>query len=293
MAADTMKAAPNAETFSTPDMLKKQEQGILQAWIKNQLANITLRLDLISKEDLEKQSREFMRAFIQAISTGNIVDIEAPEYAPVVAMLTGISRDRAVQGFTPSETTTYIFSLKDAILQFSQKEFANQPELLNRETVLISRLLDKLGLLTFETYAEGREEVIIQQMSVMAKMATPVLTLWNEILLLPIVGQIDSKRTQDIMESMLAKIQTEEARVIILDILGVPSVDSAVANHVIKITRATKLMGCDCIITGISSSIAQSLVHLDIDLGGVLTKTTLKDGLAHAYKLLNLKVIDD
>ncbi len=288
-----MKAAPNAETFSTPDMLKKQEQGILQAWIKNQLANITLRLDLISKEDLEKQSREFMRAFIQAISTGNIVDIEAPEYAPVVAMLTGISRDRAVQGFTPSETTTYIFSLKDAILQFSQKEFANQPELLNRETVLISRLLDKLGLLTFETYAEGREEVIIQQMSVMAKMATPVLTLWNEILLLPIVGQIDSKRTQDIMESMLAKIQTEEARVIILDILGVPSVDSAVANHVIKITRATKLMGCDCIITGISSSIAQSLVHLDIDLGGVLTKTTLKDGLAHAYKWLNLKVIDD
>lgn len=290
---DTTKETPPAGSSGLAAMLEKKKQEILQIWMEQQLANVTLRLDLVSKADLEKQSQEFLRAFVKALSTENFENIEAPEYTPVVAMLEDISQSRAMQGFTPSETATYIFSLKDTILQFSQEEFSDQPELLNTTTIRISKLLDKLGLVTFETYAESREGIITKQMAVMTKMATPVMIVWNGILLLPIVGPVDSKRTQDIMENMLAKIQTEEARVIILDILGVPSVDSAVANHLIKITKATKLMGCDCIITGISPNIAQSLVHLGIDLGDVLTKTTLKDGLGHAYKLMELKVIEN
>jgi len=284
MANNDVKDTSKAGISSISELLEKKEKEILSVWIEQQLANVTLRLDLMSKEDLEKQSQEFLRAFVKAISTGNLENIEAPVYRPVIERLEGISRSRTVQGFTSSETATYIFSLKDAILQFSQEEFKDQPEVLSRETITISKLLDKLGLVAFETYAKTREELIVKQTAIMTEMATPVMILWKGILLLPIVGTVDSNRTQDIMENMLAEIQDEGSKVIILDILGVPTVDSAVANHLIKITKATKLMGCDCIITGISPGIAQSLVHLGIDLGDVLTKATLKDGLEYAYR---------
>jgi rsbT co-antagonist protein RsbR len=138
--------------LQTPELLKRKEKGILDTWMKNQLTNITLRLDLISKEDLETQSKEFLKAFIKAISTGNMEDIEAPEYKPVIKMLQDISRTRAVQGFPPSETATYIFSLQDTILQYLQMEYVDKPEIINLELVLLSKLIFQLGLVTFETF---------------------------------------------------------------------------------------------------------------------------------------------
>jgi len=186
--------------LKTPELLKRREKEILDTWIKNQMANITLRLDLISKGDLETQSKEFLKDFTKAISTGNMENIEAPEYKPVVKMLQDISRTRASQGFSPSETATYIFSLQDTILQYMQEEYADKPEIINQEMVLISKLIVQLGLVTFEAFSKSRENVINKQSTLMLEMSIPVMTLWKNILMVPIVGAIDSKRAQLMME---------------------------------------------------------------------------------------------
>jgi rsbT co-antagonist protein RsbR len=275
------------------EFLKKNEKEILNTWITNQLKSVTLRLDLISKEELEARSAKFLENFISAIAVGNLEDITANEYKPIDQLLGEISKDYAARGFTPSETATYIFSLKEILLEFLQKEYGSDPALLTRTVIVISRLLDKLGLVTFEYYLRGREKTLKEYAKVMSEMATPVLLLWKEVLFLPIVGVMDSRRAQTIMESILQQIAEKSSKILILDIMGVPVVDSAVANHIVKITRATRLMGCESIVTGISSSIAQTLVDLGIDLGGLITKSTLIDGLEYAFSMLGYRIIRD
>jgi len=287
--ADARKPKGKAEVYVTAEMVSKKEKEIVKVWLKNQMENITLRMDLISEENLEKESKLFLSAFIKAISTGNLDDIDAPVYKPTIDILGEVSRNRAVQGFTPSETATYIFSLKDTIIEFLQTEYGDQPEILNRETVVVSKLLDKLGLVTFEVYATSREDLVRKQLEIMTEMATPVMVLGNNILFLPVVGMVDSKRAQAIMEALLKRIMETESKITIIDILGVPSVDTAVANHFVKITRATKLMGCESIISGISPAVAQTLGQLGISLEGVITKATLRDALENAFETLGYK----
>jgi rsbT co-antagonist protein RsbR len=277
--------------LKTPELLLKRERDIMDTWMKNQLANITLRPDFINKEDLEKQSREFLAAFTKAISTGNVEDIEAPEYKPITKMLQEISRSRAVQGFSPSETATYVFSLQDVILQYLQEEYVDQPEVINREVVIISKLIAKLGLVTFETFTKSREDLLNGQSALMLKMSIPVMTLWKNVLMVPIVGAVDSKRAQLMMEMVLKRILETDSKTIIIDILGVPSVDSAVANHLLKIAKAIKLMGCESIISGMSPAVAQTVVHLGIELTGVVTTSNLSDALRLSYERLGLEVV--
>ena len=277
--------------LQTPGLLLKRERDIMDAWMKNQLANITLRPDFINKEDLEKQSREFLATFTKAISTGNVEDIKAPEYKPITKMLQEISRSRAVQGFSPSETATYVFSLQDVILQYLQEEYVDQPEVINREVVIISKLIAKLGLVTFETFVKSREDLLNGQSALMLKMSIPVMTLWKNVLMVPIVGAVDSKRAQLMMEMVLKRILETDSKTIIIDILGVPSVDSAVANHLLKITKAIKLMGCESIISGMSPAVAQTVVHLGIELTGVVTTSNLSDALRFSYEKLGFEVV--
>ena len=277
--------------LQTPELLFKRKKDILDTWMKNQMANISLRPEFINKEDLEKQSREFLTVFTKALSTGNVEDIKAPEYKPITKMLQDISRTRASQGFNPSETATYIFSLQDAILQYMQTEYAEQPEVINREVVIISKLIAKLGLITFETYTKTREELVSGQAEMMREMSIPVMSLWENILMIPVIGSVDSKRAQLMMELILKKITDTQSKIIILDILGVPSVDSAVANHLLKISQAVKLMGGEAIISGISSDVAQTMVHLGIELVGVTTTSSLRDAQELAYKMLGFEVI--
>lgn len=184
--ANQKKNKETREGLITSEMLRNREKEVLKTWIDNQLANITLRLDLLSKEDMEKQSMEFLKEFTKVIATGNLDDIEAPEYKLIINMLQDISRTRAVQGFSPTETATYVFSLKDSILEYLQIEYPDKPELLNRETVIVSKLLDKLGLVTFEAFSVSREEMINSQAKLMIEMATPIMLLWEGVLLLPI-----------------------------------------------------------------------------------------------------------
>ncbi|NIM11466.1 MAG: STAS domain-containing protein [Candidatus Aminicenantes bacterium] len=275
------------------EFLKKNESEILNTWIANQLKSVTRRPDLISKEELEAQSTKFLENFMKAISMGNLEDTAAKEFEPINTLLAEISKDYAVRGFTPSEAAIYIFSLKETLMEFFQKEYTSDPESFIRIVIHISRLLDKLGLVTFENFLEGREGKLKEYAKLMSEVSTPILFLWKEILFLPIVGVVDSKRAQTIMETILQQIVEKSSKIIILDILGVRVVDSAVANHIVKITRATRLMGCESIITGISSSIAQTLVNLGVDLGGLITKSTLIGGLEYAFDMLGYRMIQD
>nr|HID58925.1 STAS domain-containing protein [Desulfobacterales bacterium] len=276
----------------TPELLAKEEKQVLKQWIKNQLAETTLSLDLIDEEDLEKGSREFLHLFVQAISTGNLKNIEAPEYEPVIRMLKNLSKDYAYRGFTPPEAAIYVFSLKYVLMDLLEKEYGNQPEIYNQEVKDVSRLLDQLGILAFETYTKVREELAQEQAVMMTEIETPISQIWRNILLLPIIGTVDSRRAQTMMDKMLQKILDTESKVIILDIAGVPAVDTAVANHILKINKATRLMGCTCIISGIAPAVAQSIVNLGVDVGDLVTKATLKDALEYAFGILNVELTE-
>jgi len=276
---------------TTAELLMEQEEALLAAWMKAQLADITLRKDLISEADLRTESVEFLRAFTVAISGENLDDITAPEYEPIVAMLGDISRSRAEQGFTSSETATYIFSLKDSILALLQEQLADQPDVMNREVIVISKLLDKLGLLTIEVYATAREEFMTQQREAILDLSTPALRLWDELLLMPLVGVIDTPRAQRMMERLLHGIVDTEARVALLDVTGVPVIDTAVAQHLMKTVAAARMMGAEVVITGISPDAAQTLTKLSVDLSSVRTSGTLRAGLAESLALIDKQIV--
>jgi len=275
---------------TTAALLKAKEESLLKAWMGTQIANIALRLDRLSEKDLRQQAVEFLRAFIKAISSENLEDITAPEYDEVNAMLTDVSRLRAAQGFTPSETATYVFSLKDSILAFLQQELGDQPDLLNREVSTFSRLLDKLGLATFETYATAREELIYQQSQAILELSTPVIRIWERIVMLPLVGTIDTPRAQQMVEGLLQGIVDTESVVALLDITGVPMVDTQVAGHLLKAIQAANMLGAQVILTGISPHNAQTLVKLGVALPAVISRGTLRAGLEEAFRIVGLRV---
>ena len=275
----------------TATMINRRKSAILDAWMQAQLANKTLRPDLMSREELLAQSREFLDIFQGAVGTGNFTDTSAPEYRPVLRLLEDISISRTRQGFSPAETATYVFSLKDTLLAFLQETYAGQPDVLNREVIQLSKLLDGFDLLTFEAYVKGREEIIHRQQQELLELSTPVIKVWEGVLTLPLIGTLDSARTQVVMESLLQQIVATGASIAILDISGVPAVDTLVAQHLLKTVAATRLMGAECIISGIRPEIAQTMVGLGVDLSSVKTKATMAEALKEALKLAGVKIV--
>jgi len=278
------------EIKSVKDLLKLKERELLEAWMKAQLANITLREDIMTVEDLRKESILFLRKFVKAVSTGNLEDITTDEYILLIEMLQKISRTRANAGFTPSETATYIFSLKDSILEFLQKEFTGEAEQLNLETIRISKLLDKLGLVTFEEFNKGREDILKEQQKSIMELSSLIVTLWNKVIAVPIIGLLDSARTQQIMESLLKMIVEKEIKICIIDITGVAVMDTVVSAHLVKTGDAISLLGAEAVLTGVRPEVAQTIVHLGVDLSSLETRATMADGLLYAFNRLNLKV---
>lgn len=270
-------------------VLQKKKSLILETWIKNQLADHRLREDLMTNEDLKLQSEELLNSIIDNINDDNLENVESEKFQEVFEQLSSISYSRAKQGYTPRETGTFIFTLKDAILQLLQLEIKD-PETLYKESLLISKLIDSFGISTFESFIKGREEVILRQTDEITEISTPVIKVWDGILALPIIGTLDSSRTQVVMESLLQEIVDSGSSITILDISGVPAVDSLVAQHLIKTVSATRLMGAECIISGIRPEIAQTVVHLGIDLSKIITKSTLASALKTAFTMLNLEV---
>jgi len=275
---------------SIPEILKKHEAELLEEWIKQQLAATTFRRDLINEAELRTQSRDFLQAFREAIQNGNLTDIATAEWTTVRELLASISRSRAQQGFSPAETAMFVFSLKQPLFARLRKEYERDTEALANETWNSTTLLDRLGLYTTEAYQKGREEVIARQQQELLELSTPVVRLWEGVLALPLIGTLDSARTQVVMESLLQAIVETGAGIAIIDITGVPMVDTLVAQHLLKTVAAARLMGADCIISGIRPQIAQTIVHLGVELTDVITKATLADAFAIALQRTGMAV---
>jgi rsbT co-antagonist protein RsbR len=271
-----------------PSLISRQEKEILDEWVKLQLASDTHRNDLATEKDVRNESQRFLEATRKAIATG--MDVRTSEWEDVRNLVTELSHSRARQGFSPTETATFILSLKQPLFSRLRTELAKDPAAMADATWAASTLLDKLGLLTMEVYQKGREGVIQRQQEELLELSTPVVRLWDNVVAVPLIGTLDSARTQVVMENLLQEIVNRSAAIAIIDITGVPTVDTLVAQHLLKAVAAARLMGADCIISGIRPQIAQTIVHLGVDLGDVITKATLADAFALALKRNGLTV---
>ncbi|WP_192822457.1 STAS domain-containing protein [Rufibacter sp. LB8] len=270
--------------------LKGKKKLILQNWMENQLKDAALRDDLMSVAELQQQSEEFLTTLLKAFSSNQATDTESEGYEAIQDILNEISITRARQGFSPRETSSYVLSLKEVLSNVLEDRFREEPAVLYKEILSMHKIMDSLSLVTMETYIKGREEVILRQTNEMSEISTPVIRVWEGILALPIIGTLDSARTQVVMEALLQEIVATGSRIAILDISGVPTVDSLVAQHLIKTVSAARLMGAECIISGIRAEIAQTIVHLGIDLTNIHTKASLASALKMSFAMLGIQV---
>jgi len=262
-------------------ILERHEKDVLNEWVDQQVAAVTRRRDLVNDQELREDSRRFLAIFRQAAQNEGGADAD---WGEARAFLEDLSRTRARQGFSPSETAMFVFSLKQPLFARLRQELGRDPEALGDELWNASVVLDRLGLYTTEVYQKSREEVIVHQQREMLELSTPVVQLWQGVLGLPLIGTLDSARTQVVMENLLRSIVETGATIAVIDITGVPTVDTLVAQHLLKTVAAARLMGADCIISGIRPQIAQTIVHLGVDLNAVTTKATLADAFAVALQ---------
>ena len=265
------------------------DSAIAQRWIDAQTRSSSFRPDRITRGELSDHSQRFLSLLRQSLSSGS-TDIHSPAWANTRQLLEELSMSRARLGYSPSETATFVFSLKEPLFDAVRGQLSNDPAAAAAAVVEISQLLDRLGLYTTEVFQRGREQVIIRQQQELMELSTPVVTLWEGVLALPIIGTLDSARTQVVMESLLQRVVDSGASIAIIDITGVPTVDTLTAQHLLKTVAAARLMGADCIISGIRPQIAQTIVHLGVDLGTVITKATLADAFAVALRRLGMTV---
>jgi len=267
------------------EILKNKKKELLELWTS--ALNDAGTNDGITEEN---ESEEVVDLLTDALNDKSFLDPNAPEFEKINDLLVGISISRGKRGFTPRENANYIHSLKESALKLLSDEIKDPASLYQCNTQLTS-ILDNMAILTFESYMKGREDVIMRQTDEISEISTPVIRVWDGIVALPIIGTLDSSRTQIVMENLLQQIVDTESSIAILDISGVPAVDSLVAQHLIKTVSATRLMGAECIISGIRPEIAQTVVHLGIDLTGIITKASLASALQTAFEMLQLTVV--
>jgi rsbT co-antagonist protein RsbR len=272
------------------EIFERHEKDLLNVWMDLQLRSATSRRDLIKDNELREQSAQFLRLLRDATARAGTESLDNAAWAPVRELLASISSSRARQGFTPSETATFVLSLKEPVFARLAQELGSDARALADEIWKATTLLDALGLYTTESYQKTREQIIGEQQREMLELSTPVVQLWDGVLGLPLIGTLDSARTQVVMENLLQRIVDTGARIAVIDITGVPTVDTLVAQHLLKTVAAARLMGADCIISGIRPQIAQTIVHLGLELNTVATKATLADAFALALQRVGLGV---
>jgi rsbT co-antagonist protein RsbR len=269
-------------------ILKKHDKELLSDWLAELKDAASGSNAQMSPAELASQAQEFIKLIQEASVHGT--DSDRPEWNAVKEFLEAISRSRATQGFTSEQTARFIFSLKKPLFSRLRSELGSDATAIADETWAATELVDKLGMYTVQTYQKSREDVIRRQQEEMLELSTPVVKLWDGVLALPMIGTLDSARTQIVMESLLQRIVETGSEIAIIDITGVPTVDTLVAQHLLKTVTAIRLMGADCIISGVRPQIAQTIVHLGVDLQGVTTKSTLADALSLALKRLDFVV---
>jgi rsbT co-antagonist protein RsbR len=271
-------------------IIQEHEADIGAEWVA-QLEALTVRSNVVSKEQLRRHCQQFLTAFARGTRSGELQNIEHRSWDDVRDLLAEISSSRAKGGSTPSETASFVFSLKQPLFVRLNAGFADDPAALASASWTISSLLDKLGLYTIEVFQRARDQIIVRQQQELLELSTPVVKLWNGILALPLIGTLDSARTQVVMENILQKIVDTGAAIAIIDITGVPTVDTLVAQHLMKTIAAARLMGADCIISGIRPQIAQTIVHLGVNLEDVMTKATLADAFVVALERTGTAIV--
>jgi rsbT co-antagonist protein RsbR len=267
-----------------PEIIKKHQAELLATWTQEQLMSPGFRKDLLKEAELREQSDQFIRLLVGATQAGKLDSITGADWAAMRDFLTGVSKSRAILGFSPAETATFVFSFKRSLFEKLRVESGTDAAGLAEELWVATALLDNLGLFTTTAFQKTREDMIARQQEEMLELSTPVVKLWDGILALPMIGTLDSARTQVVMETLLQRIVETGSEVAIIDITGVPTVDTLVAQHLLKTVAAARLMGADCIISGIRPQIAQTMVHLAIDLSMVTTKANLADAFAVALQ---------
>jgi rsbT co-antagonist protein RsbR len=272
------------------EIFERHEKDLLNAWMDLQLRSATSRRDLIKDNELREQSAQFLRLLRDATARAGTESLDNAAWAPVRELLASLSSSRARLGFTPSETATFVLSLKEPVFARLTQELGSDARALADEIWKATTLVDALGLYTTESHQKTREQIIGEQQREMLELSTPVVQLWDGVLGLPLIGTLDSARTQVVMENLLQRIVDTGARIAVIDITGVPTVDTLVAQHLLKTVAAARLMGADCIISGIRPQIAQTIVHLGLELNTVATKATLADAFALALQRVGLCV---
>jgi len=277
------------ELGTVASLVGSNELTLLPEWIELQKKSGTLQTGRITEAELTTQSRNFLHLLRDGLAKGGN-DAANGAYAPVREVLSDLSKSRAMQGFAPGETATFVFSLKQPLFNALNRDKALSPAQVAELTWSVTTLLDQLGLYTLEVFVKSREEVVHRQQREIAELSTPVVKLWDGILALPLIGTLDSQRTQVVMENLLQTIVDVEAEIAIIDITGVPTVDTLTAQHLLKTVAAARLMGADCIISGIRPQIAQTMVHLGVELN-VVSKASLADALAVALRRTGRAVV--
>jgi len=267
----------------------RDSDKIVTEWL-NEMSGSTRRGDLIRESDLRAECSRFLQLMKQATESDS-ANFQSPAFDAVRDMLSEISRSRSQKGFKPSETATFVFSLKRPLFNAIQNQHRGDTDTMAAEIWSLNELLDAMGLYTMEIFLKTREEVVRRQQEELLELSTPVVKLWDGILALPIIGTLDSARTQVVMESLLQAIVQTNSRVAIIDITGVPTVDTVVAQHLLKTVTAARLMGADCIISGVRPQIAQTIVHLGINLLDVTTKSTLASAFSVALQRLGISFV--
>lgn len=274
----------NFQEIST--VLRNNQQEILQLWITRIVAESRQLVERAGEENLKRQASGLLDQFIHALANG--ADVEGAAFEQVRASLLSLSDDWAMKEITPMDMVMFIFSMKDSYLTTLQGQYRD-PAQLNEIIFVVNRMMDRLGLLTLNSYMKRRETIIKEQQRALMELSVPIVKVWDRILMIPLIGILDSSRTQLVMETLLTAIEETQSKVAILDISGIPIVDTLVAKHLLRTVAATKLMGAVCIITGIRSKISQTMIQLGIDLSSVTTRTTMADGLKVAFQLTGIK----
>jgi rsbT co-antagonist protein RsbR len=286
--AQTNDAAAGAQVVR---LLSERHDEIINLWIKDRMEGSDFRDELIPKKELRRQSQQIIEMLARSIGESGGADFESPAYDEMRVFLNEIAHARAVKGYSPMENATYIMSLRNTLLPILTEELEGDAAVLVREMNYFTRLLDKMGLVMVENYIRSREEIIRQQREDMMELSTPVIKVWDKILTLPIIGTLDSRRAQLMMEALLQKVVETGSVIAILDITGVKTMDTLVANHLIKTVTAARLMGARCILTGVSPAIAQTMVQLGIDLTQITTRAQMADGIRLALEMIGRMVV--
>ena len=270
------------QTTNISTLLTQHEKEILAEWLREQTSSGARLIRVLGEQEARDQSGQLIAALRAGLASGATDSIDGAGWESAREVLGRVSRDGAQAGMTPGETAMFVLSLKRPLFAFLRRQAGRDADALGEDMWTVTLLLDRLAVYTTEVAQRTRDEIIQRQQAEMLELSTPVVKLWDGVLALPLIGTLDSRRTQVVMESLLERIVETGAEIAIIDITGVPTVDTLVAQHLIKTVNAARLMGTECIISGIRPQIAQTIVHLGVDLQGVATKATLADAFALA-----------